>query len=93
MSKIPENQFNSMYHTFKTIKYNRLYLLFKHIYRFSPFLIFLWFLIPNYWIIGGTIIFVFLTTWIISMKMKSQRDINFYAADHFRKEYFSETFR
>jgi hypothetical protein len=87
--KISENQFNMVFHLKEYSKYNKLYLIFKYIYLFSPALIFMWFIIPSYWILP-IIGFIALISWLCSIKMKSLRDINNYCAKHFKKEYSEE---
>jgi hypothetical protein len=90
---LTEKQFGVIFHAKKALKFNRLYLLFKNIFCFSPFLIFLWFAIHNYFIIIPIVILIGIISWLFSIKMKSLRDINLYAARHLKKEYLSETFR
>lgn len=90
---ITEKQFGAIFHMREALKFNRLHLLFKHILRWCPILIFLWFAIHNYYIVIPLILVVGVFSWLASVKMKSLRDVNIYAARQLRNEYLSETFR
>jgi len=94
--KMLEKKFGCDYHTKKALYFNRWYSVFKFILKISPLFIFIWFLLPNYLVIGITMGVIALISWLGGVKMKSLRNINYYAAKQFRSDYSDElnkTFR
>ena len=92
---IEEVKFNIAFHSKKSVKFNNFYMIFKSICLLSPFLIFLIF-IYNSFLILLVPLFLFITSWLLSVKMRSLRNINIYAASLFKEilsEKISEIFK
>ena len=85
-----EKRFGIAFHMKRAIIFNKLYLVFKYILRWCPFLIFAWYIVPNYFVIFSAIATIALISWLGSVKMKSLRNINFYAAKQFKLDHATE---
>lgn len=71
--------------TNKSIIYNRFYKIFRNFLTYSPIIfLMVYFLTLNLWVIGIAIISLIIF-WLISVKLKSLRNINFYAAKECRR--------
>lgn len=84
MMAITQNHFGEIFHGNMYIKFNKLYLIFKNVNVFSPYLILLYYVVDNIWIFP-IVISIFLLSWILSVKMRSLRNINYHAYINFRK--------
>jgi len=89
-----------MYHAKKAMTYDRLHYILKYTKLWSPALIFLWFLIPNYFIVIPIICVVALVSWLGEVKTRSLRNINLHASEIFKfedekekREYLRKMFR
>jgi len=85
-----EKKFGFVYHMKKALFFNKLYLMFKYTLKLTPLVIFIWFLLPNYLLIGLIMGFLALVFWIGGVKMKSLRNINYYAAKQFKLDHRDE---
>ena len=92
---ISEKEFGLMYHVDKVKKFDRLYIFLKTTYKIMPIL---FFFITSFKDINVFLYFFILTilsitVWLFSIKMKSLRDINLYAARLFNEMCLKETFK
>jgi glucan phosphoethanolaminetransferase (alkaline phosphatase superfamily) len=86
---ISEAQFGIIFHMKEAVKFDKFYLIFRCIFIWSPALVLLWFIFPNFWIFPF-IGLIALVSWVASVKMKSLRNINHYAVKEFKSQYVDE---
>lgn len=92
MKVLSEKEFGVIFHKKESLKFNNLYLTFKYLCIWSPFLAFIWYIVPNLWLFP-TILLITVASWLCSVKMKSLRDINYLASKFLKNEYLEEYFR
>lgn len=81
--QITENQFNIAFHRKQAWKCNVFYYPFKSLTIILPLILFFFF---NLWSII-TVIIAELLLYLLSVKMKSLRDINMFAVEEFKKRH------
>lgn len=89
---ISENKYGEIFHRYMYIKYNKLYNIFRNIYIYSPILILFYYITYNIWVFP-IVILIILISWILSVKMRSLRNINYHAYNNFKNLNLKEIFK
>lgn len=81
--QISDKKLISDFHMKEAVKFNKFHIFFKFAYHLSPFLLFFWIYQRSIWVIVGICLFA-LVSWLLSVKTKSLRNINYYASKSFK---------